>query len=136
MKYFKDHMNKVYAYPEDGSQDHLIKPGLFGVTEAEAVSAANPPPSSEEIIANLTVAVQAFLDASARTRNYDGILSLCSYAASAHPKFGAEGLAGVAWRDAVWASCYAILADVQANNRPVPTPEALLAELPEIVWPG
>ena len=96
----------------------------------------SPPPSPEQIIAALTRAGQMHLDTTARTRNYDGILSLCSYAASTHPTFGAEGLAGVAWRDAVWAACYAILADVQAGQRAVPTEAELLAELPVMVWPA
>lgn len=97
---------------------------------------AMPSPTPEQIISALTAAVQTHLDATARTRNYDGILSLCSYAASTSPVFGPEGLAGVAWRDAVWASCYAILAEVQAGNRTVPTAAELLAELPAMVWPA
>lgn len=102
----------------------------------DLATAPPPPPTAEQTIASLTGDVQAHLDATARTRNYDGILSLCSYASSAHPTFGAEGLAGVAWRDAVWAACYAIMADVQAGTRAVPTTAALLAELPAMVWPG
>ncbi len=95
-----------------------------------------PAPTPAQIVAALTADMQAHLDTSARTRNYDGILSLCSYASSAHPIFGAEGLAGVAWRDAVWAACYAIMADVQAGTRAVPTTAALLAELPPMAWPA
>ena len=87
-----------------------------------------------ETLAEMTASVQSYLDTEARARSYDGILSLCSYAASVHPKFGPEGLAGVAWRDAVWAACYAILADVQAGQRAVPTEAELLAELPVMVW--
>lgn len=95
-----------------------------------------PPPTAEETIDALTRDVQDHLDTTARTRNYDGILSLCSYAASTNQKFGAEGQAGVAWRDAVWASCYSILADVQAGTRTVPTADELMAELPAMVWPA
>lgn len=98
------------------------------------ITLKTPPP--EQIIAAITAAVQRHLDATARTRNYDGILSLCSYATSTNPKFGPEGQAGVAWRDAVWAACYAILADVQAGNRAVPTEAQLLIELPSMGWPA
>lgn len=94
------------------------------------------PPTPAQIIAALIKAVQDHLDATARIRNYDGILSLCSYATSTNPKFGPEGRAGVAFRDDVWASCYATLADVQAGNRATPTEEQLLAELPAMVWPA
>lgn len=103
--------------------------------EATEIPYTVVPRPAEQIVFNLTNVVQAYLDATARTRNYDGILSLCSYASSSHPTFGAEGLAGVAWRDAVWASCYSILAEVQAEQRAVPTADALLAELPAMVWP-
>lgn len=95
-----------------------------------------PPPTPEQIIAALTTAVQSHLDATARTRNYDGILSLCSYAASTNQTFAAEGLAGVAWRDAVWAACYSIMAEVQGGQRAVPTEAELLAALPPMVWPA
>ena len=114
--------------PKRPSVDHLWLAGAWVYVA--------PTPSNEKIIANLTNVVQAYLDATARTRNYDGILSLCSYAASANPKFGPEGLAGVAWRDAVWAACYTILAEVQAGQRAVPTADELLAELPAMVWPA
>lgn len=80
-------------------------------------------------------AVQRHLDETARTRGYDGILSLASYAASTHPPFAAEGRAGADWRDSVWGYCYQVLADVQAGTRPIPTAEQLIGELPAMVWP-
>lgn len=95
-----------------------------------------PPPTPEQIIADMTAKVQAHMDVKARERNYDGILSLCTYATSVVPKFAAEGQAGVEWRDAVWARCYEILADVQAGTRPTPTAEQLIAELPIFTWPA
>ncbi len=94
--------------------------------------AFHPAPPTQDA---LVTAVQANLDATARSRNYDGILSLCSYAASTDPKFGAEGKAGLAWRDACWAYCYKVLADVLAGRRGIPTEAQLLAELPKFTWP-
>jgi len=106
--------------------------GDFGVV-AEYVA---PVKTAEQIQKEMTDAVQRHLDSTARTRNYDGILSLASYATSTNPTFSAEGQAGVAWRDAVWAYCYQVLADVQAAVRTIPTEEALIAELPAMVWPA
>lgn len=78
--------------------------------------------------------VQEHLDRVAKTRNYDGILSLCSYVTSKDPQFSVEGQAGVDWRDSVWRTCYTILADVNTGNRPAPSISQLLSELPNIEW--
>ncbi len=84
--------------------------------------------------AELTDAVQDYMDKTAKTRNYDNIFTACSYANSTDPKFKAEGEACVAWRDAVWNTCYSILAEVQAGQRHIPTVDELLAELPQLEW--
>ena len=95
-----------------------------------------PPPTAEQIVAQYTAAVQKHLDDFARTRNYDGILSACTYATSTVPKFKAEGQYAVEARDATWAKCYEVLDAVQAGTRPMPTLDELLAELPVLTWPN
>lgn len=88
-----------------------------------------------DILSAIVEATQARLDAFARTRNYDGILSLCTYATSPTPKFAIEGQCGVEARDATWAKLYDILAEVQAGTRPMPTGFAdVEPELPPLVW--
>jgi hypothetical protein len=79
--------------------------------------------------------IQSYLDTEAQAHFYDGILSLCSYATSTNTKFGAEGQAGVIWRDACWTVGYAIMAEVEAQTRAIPTIAELLAEMPAMVWP-
>lgn len=118
---------------EWGEYRAFIKGG--GVPEPMIVPAP-PEPTPAEIIAQLSHAVQSHLDHTARERNYDGILSCATYSTSTNPQFAAEGLACVGWRDAVWAACYAVMADVMAGNRPVPTESELLAELPVMAWPA
>lgn len=100
--------------------------------EWDAKEAASAIPT----IAEYTNAVQHQLDAWAQTRNYDGILSLCTYATSSNPRFAVEGQRGVDVRDDTWADCYTIMADVQAGNRPPPSVEQLLSELPVPTWPA
>ena len=85
---------------------------------------------------SLTSAVQKHMDDTAKERNFDDILSLCTYATSAKPKFKAEGQAGVEWRDEVWMYCYAELDKVLSGLRTAPTPEELIEELPRLVWPN
>lgn len=95
-----------------------------------------PPPTAEQIIASFTAGVQKHLDDFAKTRNYDGILSAATYATSAVPKFKAEGQYAVEARDATWAKCYEVLDAVQSGQRPMPTLEELIAELPVLTWPN
>lgn len=92
-------------------------------------------PATAPTVSDYTIAVQALLDSKACERNYDGILSACTYATSANAKFAAEGKACIAWRDACWSYCYQALADVQAGKRAAPTIPDLLAELPALAWP-
>lgn len=123
------------ALPENG----VLAETTGNIGDSYADGQFTPPvviPDPERIRLDLVTAVQAHLDATARERGYDGILSLASYAASTHPPFSAEGRAGLDWRDAVWGHCYQVLADVQAGNRAVPSAEELIAELPAMVWPA
>lgn len=48
MKYYIDGEN-VYAY-EDDTDESFIQPGLTEISEEEAMSIANPPPTHEELI--------------------------------------------------------------------------------------
>jgi len=94
-----------------------------------------PEPTPEQIQARFSTAIQARLDAFARTRLYDGILSACTYTASTDPKFAAEGQRCVELRDRTWAAAHNILNAVLTGNRSVPTIEEVFAELPALNWP-
>tara|TARA_R110000868_G_scaffold354563_3_gene615881 strand:+ start:3158 stop:3706 length:549 start_codon:yes stop_codon:yes gene_type:complete len=89
-----------------------------------------------EVQRQIVTQVQDRLDAFARTRNYDGIMSACTYTTSSIPMFQAEGVYCVGARDTTWATCYDILGDVQAGTRPVPSGYGdIESELPALVWP-
>lgn len=81
-----------------------------------------------------TDAIQQRLDDFAKTRGYDGIMSACSYFGSSNPRFKAEADRALQLRDDTWAACYAILNEVLAGNRPVPTLDEIVSELPALTW--
>lgn len=79
--------------------------------------------------------VQKHMDEKVAEREYDSMISACTYATSSNPKYGPEGQACLQWRDAVWDKCYQVLAEVQAGTRQPPEIQELIDELPELVWP-
>jgi hypothetical protein len=90
-----------------------------------------PPPLT---VADYTNAVQRHLDAAAKAKGYDGILSAASYA-PVPGMFQAEGVAFAQWRTSVWACCYGVMSAVEQQLRPAPTVPGLIAELPTLVLP-
>lgn len=103
----------------------------------DAANAPPPAPTQEQIIARFTTQIQARLDTFARTRNYDGILSACTYATDPNPKFAAEGQYCVNKRSETWAAAYTIIAQVQAGTRPMPSSIAdIEPDLPVLQWPA
>jgi len=88
-----------------------------------------------KVKAEITQAVQQRLDAFAQTRNYDNILSACTYASSTVPQFAYEGQQCIDLRDATWGKLYQIMQEVEAGQRPMPAGYAdIEAELPACVW--
>lgn len=91
----------------------------------------------ELLQAEIVNQTQLRLDDFAKTREYDSIMSACTYATSAVAKFAAEGQYCVAARDATWNKLYEVLAEVEAGTRPVPTSYAdVEPELPALEWPN
>jgi len=92
-------------------------------------------PSVASIQEQIVTSVQLRLDTFARTRNYDSILSACTYATSQVPKFASEGQQCVDLRDATWSTLYSLLAEVQAGTKVMPS-DYLEVEplLPVLQW--
>ena len=131
------------AYDEEGN---LVSEAQYETRQVEKVFrrfqiVAIPEPTKEELEerlqATMTDAVQSALDNFAKTRGYDGIMSACSYSNSTDAQFKLEADYCIALRDTTWRMGYAILAEVKAGNRPVPSVEELIAELPvgSAKWP-
>lgn len=72
----------------------------------------------------------------ANTKDYDNIMSLCTYSSSTNPVYKIEGEYGIKARDDTWNKVYEILADVDAGLRTMPTGfEQIVSELPILEWP-
>lgn len=137
MSHFKSPDNGIH-FLDDDSFAYLLPPGSVQITDegADAIRAEKNAPTQDQIIALITAQIQDRLDAFARTRNYDNILSACTYATSTVPKFAAEGQYCVDARDATWSAAYEMLTEVEQGTRPVPSSIAdIEAELPALEWP-
>jgi len=79
-------------------------------------------------------AIQSLIDGKAQEKQYDSGATLASYVNSTVPQWASEAQAFVVWRDQVWAYALAELAKVQSGERPQPSVEDFLAELPAFEW--
>jgi len=102
----------------------------------DGVHYAPPPPPPPPNVRDYAVAVQAKLDMTAQERDYDNILSACSYVGSAIEPFAREAEALKAWRDSAWATCYAALDNIEAGRSLRPTLAEFVAALPAFSWPS
>lgn len=98
------------------------------------------PPTQEEMERifkdQVVAAIQQRLDIFAKTRNYDNILSACTYVNSKNEKFAAEGKYATEIRDLTWEAAYKLLDDVTSGKIPAPTSFAEIELiLPELSWP-
>lgn len=102
----------------------------------QAALAANKFAKNENIKQEIVSKTQARLDEFAKTRNYFGILSACTYATSTNSTFAAEAQYCVEKRDATWTKIYQIEQEVEAGTRPMPAGYAdIESELPALIWP-
>jgi hypothetical protein len=89
-----------------------------------------------DVQALIVTATQQRLDDFAKTRNYDGILSACTYAPSLIDRFRIDGVYCIGARDNTWAALYAFMGEVQAGTKPFPTSFADVEPLlPILAWP-
>lgn len=86
----------------------------------------------EELTALFKEKTQQLLDAKAREKGYDDILSACSYAGYDND-FRAEGEAFGIWRARVWKYGYALLNGVAEGKHKLPASfDEILAEMPTL----
>lgn len=82
-------------------------------------------------------AIQSHVDGVAHSRDYHDGVTLASYDTPNQPCecWSNDAAAFVVWRTTVWLYAYAELDKALDGQRPVPTVEAFIAELPVIDWP-
>lgn len=90
------------------------------------------PPLTE---ADYAAAIEAHIDAVARTRGYRNADRLASYVGGTVAQWAAEAAEFVSWRDSVWLYAYAEMTKVLNGQRAQPSIDELIAELPVIAWP-
>jgi hypothetical protein len=130
-----------YVYRDDNT---LVPISEFNIDYAQYLiwlSEGNTPepadlPSMEQLLKLNISAIQLEMDIQAKLKGYDNILSASTYAVQSQgTHFQAEGAAFVEWRTKVWAEAYAVLADVEAGLKPLPTASESVAAMPILVLP-
>lgn len=106
------------------------------VSAIEAIVASHDPTAfdPEQQRAALEAALDAHIDGVAKAKGYDSRITAALRAGYNNP-WQAEGAAFGSWMDTCYAKANEIQAAVEAGERPVPTVEELIAEMPEMVWP-
>lgn len=94
-----------------------------------------PPPTQAEIIAQYESALDAHLDAVAQSYRYDDRKSFALRAGYAGP-YQAEAIAFAQWMDDCNVQAFARMSRVLAGLEPLPTIEALIADLPALILPA
>lgn len=132
-------------HPDLMADIHKAQDGvqLFWVMDEDGGFSAPLPPSidlskltDQQIIMTFEKVIGNLLDAKAQERNYDSIMSACTYIDSTVPQFAAEAQAIKVWRDQVWKYCYETLAQVQvAHSKAMPSLEEFIESLPPFAWP-
>ena len=126
----KEYADLAVACNQAGNLTIEDKGEYYEVVEIPAHS-----PPEEEIQKMLTDSVQAYMDSKVQERNYDNVHTCVgTYLYSPIEKFRLEAEKVRDWVSYVWEKCYAILAEVKAGTRPIPTLEEVIAELPKLVW--
>ena len=93
-----------------------------------------PEPTPAEIIRSYENAVQAYLDQTAQSRDYDNTYTCLSYLNSTNETWKTESNIFNAWRDQVWEKCHEILNKVLNGEITQPTIDELIIQLPKIEW--
>ena len=121
----------------NGSGWDLIDANVYQQRQIEdSHQLPQPTPELLQLYDSIVTNTQKRLDDFAKTRNYDSILSACSYLNDPNPRFASDASYCFVKRSETWTRLYTILEDVLAGRRPVPADYwEIEAELPVLEWP-
>lgn len=115
---------------DDDVYRRLLGKAIEAGPDDQPREARAPAPTPEAVQHELLLAVDRRLNSAAQARGYDSIVTAALRAALPDSPFHAEGVAFGTWMDETYAHCYAVLAQVQAGERAIPTEAELMDELP------
>lgn len=121
-------------YKSLGMTEMEVEQAYNGSWYLAGYSPAPPAPTQEEVLREYEDAVQAHLDATAQSRDYDNTYTCLSYLSSTDDIWRRESHAFNTWRDQVWRKCHEILNAFMAGEIVQPTIDELIAQLPVIDW--
>lgn len=98
------------------------------MSETEQVAA------QQALIARYSAELDKFLDQTAQGDRWDNRLTCIARAGYPNP-WQQRAIAFGIWMDTCYALAYQILGEVLAEQRPLPTLDELLGEMPPLVWP-
>lgn len=147
MPYYFDDYGWLSETPIPGRETEVAPPSAEKIPAGSAANFTGytwvvvpyvppPPPDPNAEARALGLQLAMHLDLKVREREYDDMKAAVTYAMSTVPRYRADGLACLEWRDAAWVQFEQILEQVQSGARPLPTYDELIAELPALEWPS
>lgn len=121
---------KQAVYPNNVTQMQEVKEVITESERAYEISYEVVQKSLDDLEKAFKVLVQGILDTKAKEHGYDSIVSACSYAGYDN-EFRSEGEKFGVWRAHIWQWGYALLADIKAGRKAIPSSlEEALAGMP------
>lgn len=114
---------------EDQFATLVANPGMYRWVGGALVF--NQAAQLEKMQLELDAAVTDWIDAQAYSVGFKNAAYIVSYFDSTNSAWAAAARAFVIWRDGIWTTCIAIVDDVKAGRRAVPTAIDLIGELPK-----
>lgn len=105
--------------------------GIFDVTTSTIVAKTMSLKDVEDV---LNAKVTSLLDIFAKSRGYDNIIAIASYATSSVEKFAIEAQIAIEARDALWVKTHELLENLDKVN--LPSVDSLVEQLPTPTWPA